>query len=416
MKDLMLYPSHLSGTVTPPPSKSLIHRYLLAAALAKGESRIENVTFSQDIQATLRCIQSLGACWEKEGDASLRIWGREEQETGKWKTLPRMDCGESGSTLRFFLPVALAVAGGGVFTGQGRLMQRPQEPYSDLFQKKGISWRQEGEQLTVEGKLEAGTYALPGDISSQFFTGLLYALSLVEGTSYLVATTPLESFDYLKLTVDVLKQSGIAVNWQEGEPATLKISGPGTFHLGDCFVEADWSQAAFWYAANFSGGAVDIQGLEANSTQGDKRIAGYYWTLARPGDVELDVSSCPDLVPPLSAMAVVRQGTTRLLHAARLRMKESDRLHTVAQAIQAMGGHVEEGADSLTFHGQKQLPGGGRVDSWNDHRIAMMTAVVASACCSPVTLTGWESVKKSYPNFWKDYQKLGGKMDGVIPG
>ena len=415
MSNVVIEPGLLSGTVTPPPSKSQAHRVILAAALAKGISRIGNLALSQDIQATLNCVEVLGARWSLEKDGTLTILGM----GGTYrpgKELPRLDCGESGSTLRFLIPVALAVTGGGVFTGHGRLMERPQEPYARLFSKRGISWKREGDTIIVRGRLEAGEYTLPGNVSSQFFTGLLYALPLVEGTSCISPTTPLESWDYLAMTMEALAGAGVTVTEPHGNVKSFHITGPMAYQAGDHKVEADWSQAAFWYTANFLGSQLTIEGLNPYSAQGDKRIASFYWKLARPGDVELDVSQCPDLVPPLAAMAAVRNGTTRLSNAARLRLKESDRLSAVAQVLSAMGADVQEGRDSLTICGVENLAGGCRVNCHNDHRIAMMAAVAASACQAPVELEGSHCVRKSYPAFWAEYQRLGGNIHGLISG
>ena len=196
--------------------------------------------------------------------------------------------------LNFGVPVALAVTGGGVFTGHGRLMERPQEPYARLFSKRGISWKREGDTIIVRGRLEAGEYTLPGNVSSQFFTGLLYALPLVEGTSCISPTTPLESWDYLAMTMEALAGAGVTVTEPHGNVKSFHITGPMAYQAGDHQVEADWSQAAFWYTANFLGSQLTIEGLNPYSAQGDKRIASFYWKLARPGDVELDVSQCPD--------------------------------------------------------------------------------------------------------------------------
>ena len=415
MSRVIIHPKPLSGSVTPPASKSQAHRLILCAALAEGESVIRNLTPSQDITATLRCVKALGAQWEADGRGELRVAGIGGRRW-KGKELPMLDCGESGSTLRFLIPIALAVAGGGVFTGRGRLMDRPQEPYARLFSAKGISWSREGDTLTVRGRLEAGEYRLPGNVSSQFFTGLLYALPLVEGRSRIVPTTPLESWDYLAMTIDALAGAGVEVTEPHGEVQCFHVTGKTPYRAGEHVAEADWSQAAFWYAANFLGSQVKLQGLNPYSAQGDKRVASWYWKLARPGDVELDVSQCPDLVPPLAAMAAVRRGTTRLVNAARLRMKESDRLASVTRALQALGAQVEERTDSLTLYGQDSLTGGGTVDCQNDHRIAMMAAVAACACHGPVTLLGSECVNKSYPGFWEDYKKLGGEADVLISG
>ena len=248
-------------------------------------------------------------------------------------------------------------------------------------------------------------------MSSQFITGLLFVLPLLDGDSDLVLTSPLESRGYVDLTLDVLRTFGIRV---EERADAFHVPGSQHYESRDFTVEADWSQAAFWYAANFAGGQVDIQGLNMDSKQGDKVIALQYWQLAKPGEAELDVSQCPDLVPPLAAMAAVRAGTTHLTHAARLRMKESDRLSTVAAALRAMGTQVEEGADSLTIHGRERLPGGGTVDCCNDHRIAMMAAVSAAFAQAPVKLLGAECVRKSYPEFWDHFIQLGGEAHGLV--
>ena len=392
--DVTIIPSKLRGTVTPPSSKSVAHRALIAAALSGGFSTISNLGDSKDIQATRSCLSALKT-------------GQSAGEDG----LPLLDCGESGSTLRFLIPLSLVLRGGGHFTGRGRLMERPQGPYFSLFQEKGTFYQQKDGVLTVRGTLSPGRYSLPGDVSSQFITGLLFALPLLDGDSEIVLTTPLESRGYVDLTLDVLRTFGIRVEERAG---AFHVPGSQHYESRDFTVEADWSQAAFWYAANFAGGQVDIQGLNMESKQGDKVIALQYWQLAKPGEAELDVSQCPDLVPPLAAMAAVRAGTTHFTHAARLRMKESDRLSTVAAALRAMGAQVEEGPDSLTIHGQERLPGGGTVDCCNDHRIAMMAAVSAAFAQAPVKLLGAECVRKSYPEFWNHFIQLGGEAHGLV--
>ena len=408
MSTLVIRPGTLKGAVTPPPSKSQLHRLILCAALTEGTTTLSNTALSQDIRATLRCMEALGAAWSLEGDA-LSVTGADTVGPAG-QALPRLDCGESGSTLRFLIPVALALAGGGEFTGQGRLMERPQRPYFHLFEEKGIPYSLKDGVLTVRGRLAAGEYRLPGDVSSQFLTGLLFALPLVEGDSEIVLTTPLESRDYVSMTLEALGDCGVEVTKQGDR---FRVPGGQHYRAVSRAVEADWSQAAFWYAANFLGSQVDIRGLEPRSAQGDIRVASYYWKLARPGDAALDVSQCPDLVPPLAAMAAVRRGVCRLTNAARLRMKESDRLRTVTQTLTALGARVEEGPDSLTVYGLEALEGGAEVDCCGDHRIAMMAAVAATACKKPVTLTGAECVSKSYPNFWEDYRMLGGVLDVV---
>ena len=415
--DVTIIPNKLQGTVTPPSSKSVGHRALIAAALSGGFSTISNLGDSKDIQATRRCLSNLSTWIEDLTPDKVRVHGIGHSlvQAGPF---PMLDCGESGSTLRFLIPVALLVQGEARFTGQGRLMERPLTPYEALFQEKGISWSLENGVLTIDSErgydrlaLDPGKYCLPGNVSSQFITGLLFVLPLLDGDSDLVLTSPLESRGYVDLTLDVLRTFGIRV---EERADAFHVPGSQHYESRDFTVEADWSQAAFWYAANFAGGQVDIQGLNMDSKQGDKVIALQYWKLAKPGEAELDVSQCPDLVPPLAAMAAVRAGTTRLTHAARLRMKESDRLSTVAAALRAMGAQVEEGADSLTIHGRERLPGGGTVDCCNDHRIAMMAAVSAAFAQAPVKLLGAECVRKSYPEFWDHFIQLGGEAHGLV--
>lgn len=386
--DLTITPALLRGTVTPPPSKSQSHRILIAAALGTEKSRIGNLGRSEDIDATRRCM------------AALKTPG---------EGLPELDCGESGSTLRFLIPVALALRGGGRFIGHGRLMERPQEPYFAIFREKGIAWEQKDGTLTVQGRLTPGDYTLPGDVSSQFVTGLLYALPLLEGDSRILLTTPLESRGYIDMTLDALEQFGVQAEY-DGD-CVFRVPGNQKYQARDVVIEADWSNAAFWYAAVSLGCELDIQGLNAFSAQGDMRIVPYYMKLQGTGLVDLDVSQCPDLVPPLAAMAALRAGeTTRIVNAARLRIKESDRLAAVTEVLNAMGAQVEEFEDHLVICGKERLAGGVTVSGHNDHRIAMMAAIAAIRCEGPVTITGAECVKKSYPGFWEDYRSLGGKL------
>ena len=405
--DIRITPGPLAGTVTPPPSKSIAHRAILAAALTNGTSTIQNVALSQDIEATLRCITALGGAWEREGDTLYvsGVWHRE------WDTaaLPHLDCGESGSTLRFLIPLTLTLNNGGVFTGRGRLMERPQQPYFDIFDEKGISYEQKDGALTVRGELTPGEYHLPGNVSSQFVTGLLYALPLMEWESRIVLTSPLESRGYVDMTLDVLDRFGVRVEVLEDG---FLVPGDQVFQARDFTIEADWSQAAFWMAAGSLGIPVEVTGLNDRSIQGDRVIdehfASFAWGTGRR--VEIDVSDCPDLLPPLAVMAAFHDGTTRLINAARLRLKESDRLATVTKMLTALGGQVEEGPDWLAIPGTRFLRGG-TVDGANDHRIVMAAAIAATRCTGPVTILGAEAVNKSYPNFWEEYKRLGGIFD-----
>ena len=402
--NMTITPAVLKGIVTPPPSKSQAHRLIIAAALSDGFCKLSNVDLSEDIQATLRCMRTLDA--DASADGTI-IRGADLVDGHEEPAPEVMDCGESGSTLRFLIPVALALKGGGKFTGHGRLMERPQEPYFALFREKGIFYEQKDGVLTVEGKLTAGVYTLPGNVSSQFITGLLYALPLLEGDSRIELTTDLESRGYVDMTLDALKRFGVKAEY-DGK-RTFHVPGNQYYQHQNLAIEADWSNAAFWYGAKFLGCPVEIGGLDQASVQGDRAIAGFYEQMGRAGRLELDVSQCPDLVPPLAAMAALRAGeTTAIVNAGRLRIKESDRLATVTEVLNALGAQVEEHEDHLVIRGREKLAGGVTVSGHNDHRIAMMAAIAAIRCEKPVTIIGAECVKKSYPRFWEDYEALGG--------
>ncbi len=439
--DLQITPKKLSGTVTPPPSKSQAHRLAIAAVLSNGISTVRGVAMSQDVEATLRCLTALGGRWRETAPGVLEITGTGGRRTGA--DLPLLDCGESGSTLRFFIPIALAATGGGVFTGRGRLMERPQGPYFDLFREKGIFFEQKDGVLTVRGRLTPGEYRLAGNVSSQFFTGLLFALPLLEGDSVLIPTTRLESVGYINMTREAMALAGVHTQWREG--STLFIPGNQRYQPLEAAVEADWSQAAFWYAAQGLGNAVTIAGLNPKSIQGDRVMASFAEMLrgeplhggvtapiwgpasaaparpdrqipARPGwstpcvgSVSLPLTHCPDLAPPLAAWGALLNGDLYLKDAGRLRIKESDRLATITAALRALGADVTEEPERLIITGKPSLPGG-TVDCAGDHRIAMMAAIAATGCTGPVTLLGAECVKKSYPDFWEVYQSLGGEI------
>ncbi len=432
--NITITPAQLSGTVIPPPSKSQAHRLLIAAALAGGVSRLGNAALSQDIGATINCLEQLGAEFTWSGpQLTVRGMGANPMSPLRRMAYPRLDCGESGSTLRFLIPIALAVRGGGIFTGRGRLMERPQKPYFDLFDEKGIFHERKDGALTVTGMLTPGQYRLPGDVSSQFVTGLLYALPLLEGDSEIVLTSPLESRGYVGMTLDALGLFGI---YPETRGSRFFIPGHQLYQPQDFAIEADWSQAAFWYAAQFLGNPVEVGGMDPGSAQGDRDFLDWMrmvrnkptgggvtvpvWgpdggaeTPPAPAggcSVSIDVSQNPDLVPPLAAMGALMDGALHIKNAARLRLKESDRLDAIARVLGGLGADVTEGPDFLTIRGRGTLPGGVTVDSFHDHRIAMMAAIAATRCEKPVTLTGAECVAKSYPDFWEDYERLGGKI------
>ena len=406
--NLCITPTRLSGSLTVPSSKSMSHRLVIAAALASGESRITNLSLSEDITATLNAVKVLGARWQLEGDTATIS----RQDTPV--NLPLLDCGESGSTLRFLIPVALVLTGGASFTGRGRLMERPLTPYFQIFGEKGISWEQNEHVLTFKGTLKPGCYEIDGGVSSQFITGLLLALPLLDGDSEIRATGQLESRPYLDMTLSALEAFGIQVK-ASADCCRFEVPGGQQYRAASLAVEGDYSQAAFFLTANFIGASVCLQGLSPRSSQGD-RVAGEILSgFAQPEEVTVDCSQIPDLVPALAVAAAFRPGScTRFVRAGRLRIKESDRIATTAAMLRALGGQVAEEPEGLTVWGQEKLCGNAApVDCANDHRIAMAAAAASVGCENPVTLLGAACVKKSYPRFWEDFQMLGGQLKKV---
>ncbi len=405
---ITIFPTQLHGTVTPPPSKSQTHRLIILSALANGESTITNFVPSEDLLATIRAMHALGAQIALDGN-TLHIRGINPYRI--WTdSLPQIDCGESGTTLRFLLPIALAVAGGGIFTGSARLMERPLAPYFDIFRRQGIQFSLKNNTLTVQGQLLPGEYRLAGNVSSQFFSGLLLALPLLNEPSVLIPVRQLESSSYLTMTLYALSQFGVHIPATLSLPPQYHIPSNAVYHPQNLSVEADWSQAAFWYAAAGVGNAVTVAGMDKSSLQGDRVMLDYSTLLGQRGDVSIDISDCPDLAPALAVWGALREGQLHLTNAARLRLKESDRLATITDTLTALGADIYEEADSLTIRGKSSLAGGVTVDCHNDHRIAMMLAIAATRCMQPVTLTGARCVNKSYPHFWQDYTALGGML------
>lgn len=404
--NILIEPGRLAGSVTPPPSKSLLHRYILSSALATGESVIENAAISEDIRATLRCVCALGARWRLE-DGALHISGMGGDYRGA--PMPRFDCGESGTTLRFMIPVASVLCGGGVFTGGGRLLHRPLRPYFDIFDSAGISCSLSDTELRVQGTLGAGEYFLPGNVSSQFFSGLLFAMALCGGNSHIASRGELESAAYAEMTCEALRLAGIDAHAEE---SGFRVAG-GRFGPRRYTVEADWSQAAFWIAANAIGSDIDINGLSETSVQGDRRIMELSRLLMQDGGKEIDMSQCPDLLPPAALIAAFAPGNCRFTGCERLRYKESDRISSVCGALRTLGADITERADGLTVIGRRVLPGGATVDCRNDHRIAMMASVAALRCREPAVISGCECVRKSYPEFYEDLSMLGGAVHVV---
>lgn len=419
MDIVRIEPNMLKGTVTVPPSKSVAHRAIIAAALSGGKCTISNVVMSKDIQATLDCMRVLGATFQVDPKA-----GTVQFSACNKKALPKelvLPCGESGSTLRFLMPLALLTGKEVTLTGQGRLMQRPQKPYLDIFAQRGISCVQDGESIKIKGELKAGLYKLPGNVSSQFITGLLFALPLLEGDSEIQLTTLLESKGYVDLTLSVLKDFGIEV--QNDRYRRFIISGGQTYQPKDMVIEGDYSQAAFFLVAGALGCDVCLKGLRKDSLQGDKKILELLQEAGAKVEyldedtlrvrrtdgmqgIRIDAREIPDLVPILAVLCTFCKGESLIHSAGRLRMKESDRLTATASELKHLGAQIEEGADFLKIVGTGTLCGT-TVSAWNDHRIAMAMAIAACRCEGEVAICGGEeAVTKSYPDFFEVYSSL----------
>lgn len=417
MKSIQITPTKLRGSIQAPPSKSYGHRAIIAAALAGGESTIYNLSFSDDILATFDAVKALGALATTGTDhIQLKYCTRQMNDTIV------IDCKESGSTLRFMIPIALALGKSATYIGAGNLHSRPLQPYLDIFEKQGITYSSSSLPMTVAGRLSGGIFELPGHISSQFITGLMFALPLLEQDSTIHITTPLESQSYIDMTIDTLHSFGIEIVKQN--KASYYMKGNQKYKAAVYTVEGDFSQAAFWVAAGVLGNSVTCEGLNLNSEQGDKAFVDILKQAgadicsdgnaisAHPSKLKgfhADVSQCPDIAPILAVIAAFSEGTSCIYGAQRLRIKESDRLKAISIELNKLGASVTEGPDSLNIQGKPHLIGG-EVDSWGDHRIAMALSIASIKCLQPVIINNSHVVAKSYPNFYEDFKKLGGSF------
>ena len=417
MKYVSINPGILRGEAAIPPSKSMCHRAIICAGLAEGVSNIENIAFSEDISATCAAMKSFGSEITQLKD-SLIISG-----SGKLNIVDsNIDCFESGSTLRFLVPLAAAAGGKATFEGRGKLIERPMQPYYDIFDSQSIKYRNTGGKLplTIDGKLKPGEFKIKGNISSQFISGLLFALPLLDGDSK-IKTAELESRPYIDLTLYALKRFGISV--ENKDYKEFNIIGNQKYKASDCRIEGDFSQAAFWLAAGTLGSDVACSGLNMDSLQGDKDILKIIESMGGSISIEedkikaapsktkgviVDASQIPDLVPVIAVLAALSSGTTKIINAGRLRYKESDRLHSISCELHAAGADIKEQEDGLIIEGKEMLEGGS-VDSWNDHRIAMALAIASTRCKNPLIIKNGDCIKKSYPGFWNVFRNLGGE-------
>lgn len=410
-----IYPVRLTGEVSVPSSKSLSHRYVIAAALAEGKSVIRNVLDSDDLEATKKALKSLGAM----------IYNEEIIGTKPHVIHDVIDCNESGSTFRFLVPIAMLTNQAVTFIGKGKLGDRPIDVYEEIFKPSYIFIHPQGLSLplTVKGPLKANNYHLIGNISSQFLTGLLLALPLVEGDSTITLTTELESKGYIDLTLDVLKRFGIEIKSKENQ---YFIPGSQSYRPVDLSVEGDYSSAAFYIVAGTIGSKILIKGLNPDSLQGDRKIIdilkamngklsftneGLMVSPIQTKGTTIDLKDIPDLGPILMLLASLSKGITIFKNVSRLRIKESDRLSAMIDSLSSLGVKLELRDDELMIEGQDRLYPSKALKSYGDHRIAMTLAIASIRCSGPLIIDDISVVKKSYPDFFKDFIKLGGKIE-----
>ena len=397
--NVLIDKSTARGIITAPPSKSMAHRNLICGALSSG-SVITNVARSEDINATLRCLRALGAHIEEDGD-TVRIGGLTPATAAP--TAP-LDCHESGSTLRFMIPLCLLSDKPITLTGAERLMQRPLGVYAELCAAKDLRFEQSDNALTVCGPLHGGRYAIPGDVSSQFVSGLLFALPLAKEDSVLTITGKAESLSYIDLTLKALTEFGILL-YRMGD--AILIPGGQTYRPRKAAVEGDWSNAAFPEAFNLFGGNVTVEGLDENTPQGDRVYRALFARLNSGDTAPIDLSDCPDLAPILFAVAAAKNGGV-FDGTARLRIKESDRAAAMQAELSKCGIPVTVEDNRVTVHKATLHAPDSVINGHNDHRIVMAMSVLCSLVGGEIA--GAEAVAKSYPSFFTDITKLGIKV------
>ncbi len=390
-------PGRARGTISAPPSKSSAHRLLISAALAEGESTVHGISECEDVLATIDCLSALGIHSTREGD-TVKLCGISLKDAPEGAIL---NCRESGSTLRFFLPIALISGKETVLRGASSLMQRPMSVYREICREFGLKYQKDGDEIRVRGPLRSGEYKVVGNISSQFISGLLFALPLVDGDSRIIITPPIESRSYINLTVNALAEFGVKVTWQDDH--TLYIKGGQKYKAQETTVEGDYSNAAFLSALNLFGGDVTVEGLLADSLQGDKVYKNYFPMLGK-GTPTIHIGDCPDLGPIFFSVAAAKHGAV-FNGTRRLKIKESDRAEAMAEELRKFGSAVTVYDDTVVvypaeFHAPSEI-----LQGHNDHRIVMALSVLLTITGG--SIRGAEAAKKSFPDFFPVLRSLG---------
>lgn len=415
--DIELFPSVLKGEIKAPPSKSLSHRALICASLAQGYSTISNIVYSEDILATIDALELLGAKFDKQEDKLIVKGTKRIKSPSK-----AINCNESGSTLRFLIPLFSLSNKKISFTGNSSLIKRPQSVYEKIFKEDNNLFIVQNNIILVKGSVKAREYHIKGNVSSQFFSGLMFALPLLEEDSTIIIDGNLESKSYIDLTIQTLEEFGIDI--QEIENGYF-IEGNQSYKPQNYYVEGDYSQAAFFLVGGILNGILKVTDLDYESFQGDKAIIeviktmngkviytenGFITESSSTKGTIVDLANFPDLGPIISLLGSLSKGQTKIINAGRLRIKESDRIETTVKTLKALGADIESTKDEIIIQGKEALQGGVTVDSYNDHRIAMMVSIAASLCKEKVTLTNAYAINKSYPRFYDDYISVGGNI------
>ncbi|MFI3226676.1 MAG: 3-phosphoshikimate 1-carboxyvinyltransferase [Clostridia bacterium] len=415
-----IHPTRVTGAVKIPPSKSMSHRAIICAALASGTSKISNIAFSEDILTTIEGMKALGAKIDCFDDYVIVDGIKNFDSLYENK----VNCNESGSTLRFFIPIFSLTNKEVTFLGKNRLLIRPQAIYNEIFTSRGLDFSQDDKKLTIKGKLPAGRYELAGDVSSQFISGLLFALPMLDGDSEIHVSEPYESRSYVDLTMQMLTDFGIDVKYTDNN--TLFIKGNQSYKACDHTVEGDFSQFGFFAVLGAINNTLICEGLRHDSKQGDKQMvqilkdcgvdisethSGYRIRNSKVNAVDIDLKDCPDLGPILTVLCAVADGKSTIFNAGRLRIKESDRILAMETELRKFGIDISSTNDVITMNGQNKFNTDDITCGHKDHRIVMALSVLATICAQPVEITEAEYIKKSYPNFFEDLEKLGVKVE-----